>query len=91
MRRNSAGNSWETVRQTLPKLDEFVPFDGTNKWLLKASVEVTDEKAGPLMQRAIDELLRMKRDLAGFHELEILDRDVFDTRVAAFLVNARRR
>lgn len=91
MRRDGAGSSWDIVRQTLPKLDEVVPFDGTNKWLLKASVEVTDEKAGPLMQRGIDELLRLKRDLVGFHELEIFDRDVFDTRVAAFLANARRR
>lgn len=75
----------------MPKLDEFVPFDGANKWLLKVSVEVTDEKAGPLMQRGIDELLGMKRDLAGFHELELFDRGVFDTRVGAFLANARRR
>lgn len=91
MRRNGAENSWGAVRQSFPKLHEFVPFDGTNKWLLKASVDVTDEKAGPLMQRGIDELLRIKRDLAGFHELEIFDRNVFDTRVAAFLANARRR
>ena len=85
------GHLWETVCHTLPKLDDCVPFDAKNKWLLTASVQVNDEKAGPVMQRGVEELLRMKKDLAGFHELELFDRDVFDTRVAAFLANMRRR
>ena len=91
VRKGGATNSWETIRQSLPALKDWVPFDEGNKWLLRATIEVTEEKAGPLRQRAMDDLLRLKRDLAGFHELELFDRDVFDTRVAAFLANARRR
>jgi len=80
-----------SIPQILPALEDFVPFDAENKWVLKASVEVTDEKEGPLMQRGIDELLKAQNDLAGLYEFVILDRMVLDTRVPAFLENLRRR
>ena len=54
-------------------------------------MEVTDEKEGPLMQRGIDELLRIQADLAGHYEFAIIERNVLDTRVPAFLENVRRR
>lgn len=72
-------------------LRDYIPFDGENKWVLKASVEVTDEKEGPLVQRGIEELLKIQSDLAGLYEFSILDRAVLDTRVPAFLEQLRRR
>ncbi len=91
VRANGEGGKQAKVLKSLPTLDECVLFDESNQWLLRASVEVTEEKAGPLMQRGTEELVRLKKDLVGFHELALLDRDVFDTRVRAFLDNARRR
>lgn len=80
-----------SIPQGLPPLNSFVPYDAQNKWILSASVEVTDEKEGPLMQRGIDELLRIQADLAGHYEFAIIERNVLDTRVPAFLENVRRR
>lgn len=80
-----------TVPQASSDIRDYIPFDGENKWVLKASVEVTDEKEGPLVQRGIEELLKVQSDLAGLYEFSILDRAVLDTRVPAFLEQLRRR
>lgn len=77
--------------QASSDIRDYIPFDGENKWVLKASVEVTDEKEGPLVQRGIEELLKVQSDLAGLYEFSILDRAVLDTRVPAFLEQLRRR
>ena len=82
--------AYESIWLSAPKLEEFAPFDGANKWVLKASVQVAEEKAGPLRQRGTDELLAIKRDLSKLYQLEVFDRNIFDTRVPAFLENARR-
>lgn len=79
------------VPQTSSDINDYIPFDGENKWILKASVEVTDEKEGPLVQRGIEELLKVQTDLAGLYEFSITDRAVLDTRVPAFLEQLRRR
>ncbi|KFX88517.1 hypothetical protein V497_07401 [Pseudogymnoascus sp. VKM F-4516 (FW-969)] len=79
------------VLQASSDLRDYVPFDGENKWVLRASVEVTDEKEGPLLQRGIEELLRVQTDLEGVYEFSVLDRSVLDTRVPAFLEQLRRR
>lgn len=79
------------VPQASSDLRDYVPFDAENKWVLKASVEVMDEKEGPLMQRGIEELLKVQSDLAGLYDFSILDRAVLDTRVPAFLEQLRRR
>lgn len=81
----------EKVWQSRPKLEDFAPFDGANKWMLKASVEVAEEKAGPLRQRGTDELLAIQKDLSKLYQLEVFDRNIFDTRVPAFLENARKQ
>jgi hypothetical protein len=80
-----------SVLQASSDIRDYIPFDGENKWVLKASVEVTDEKEGPLVQRGIEELLKVQSDLAGLYEFSILDRAVLDTRVPAFLEQLRRR
>ncbi|KAL5345920.1 hypothetical protein ACLOAV_008950 [Pseudogymnoascus australis] len=80
-----------SVPQASSDIRDYIPFDGENKWVLKASVEVTDEKEGPLVQRGIEELLKVQSDLAGLYEFSILDRAVLDTRVPAFLEQLRRR
>ncbi|OBT51127.1 hypothetical protein VE04_07180 [Pseudogymnoascus sp. 24MN13] len=77
--------------QASSDIRDYIPFDGENKWVLRASVEVTDEKEGPLVQRGIEELLKVQSDLAGLYEFSILDRAVLDTRVPAFLEQLRRR
>lgn len=79
------------VLQASSDIRDYVPFDGENKWVLRASVEVTDEKEGPLLQRGIEELLRVQTDLEGVYEFSVLDRAVLDTRVPAFLEQLRRR
>ena len=84
-------NKWENIRQKPLKVADFAPVDGANKWLLRVSVEVAEEKAGPLKQRGTDELLKVKRDLSKLYDFETFDRDVFDTRVPECLANARKQ
>ncbi|KFY34915.1 hypothetical protein V494_06365 [Pseudogymnoascus sp. VKM F-4513 (FW-928)] len=80
-----------SVLQASSDIRDYIPFDAENKWVLRASVEVTDEKEGPLVQRGIEELLKVQSDLAGLYDFSILDRAVLDTRVPAFLEQLRRR
>jgi hypothetical protein len=44
-----------------------------------------------MMTRAVDELKEIREDFGGVYDFKVLDRNVLDTRVQAFLQRARAR
>jgi len=79
----------EDIPGSLPPFEEYVPFDGENKWALTASVEVSDEKQGVFMQRGMDALQQVQTDLDGIFEFGITPRRQLDTRVPSFVQSIR--
>jgi len=79
----------DEIPNSLPPFEEYQPFDGENKWTLTATVEVSDEKQGVLMQKGIEALQQVQTDLEGICEFEVVPRRQLDTRVPAYIQSMR--
>jgi len=69
------------IRDRLPAFEMLVPFDGENKWILTAKVEVQNGNDPEQMQKGIDELMTIKTEFEGCFDFQPVDRHTFDTRV----------
>jgi len=65
----------------LPEFSTLRPFDGEHKWMLMASVEVSDGNQPILMQKGLDQLNQVKQDLDGICDFVISPRQQLDTRI----------
>ena len=67
--------------ERLPAFESLLPFDPENKWVLTASLEVSNGKDQELMKQGTEELLDIKSQFEGCFDFEIMHRHLFDTRV----------
>jgi len=66
---------------TLPPFEVLTPFDGENKWVMQAKVDLVSGGDQELVRKATEELLALKTELEGLFDLKVKDRHIFDTRV----------
>lgn len=76
---NSA--SQHKVSEQLPPFESLVPFDAEDKWLLTATIEVSNGSDQELMKNAVGELTTVKDELTGCFDLKTVDRFALDTKV----------
>lgn len=78
---SSQHSSAGVMPHVLPEFSSLRPFDGEHKWMLMASVEVSDGNQPILMQKGLDQLNQVKQDLGGICDFVISPRQQLDTRV----------
>ncbi|KAH9907842.1 mediator complex, subunit Med18 [Xylariomycetidae sp. FL2044] len=66
----------------LPAWQDLRPVDPAQKWVLNVKLSVVDDAQPEKMKKASEELLRVKAELDKLFEFKVLDRRVFDTRIA---------
>jgi len=69
------------INRSLPPYESLIPFDGDNKWVMMAKLEVSNGNDPELMRRGTEELLAVKADFQELFDLQARDRLIFDTRV----------
>lgn len=69
------------VNNIMPPYESLSPFDGNDKWILTAKVDVWSGNDPDQMKRGTEELLDVKADFEGLFDFEVKDRLIFDTRV----------
>ncbi|KAI2463507.1 mediator complex, subunit Med18 [Annulohypoxylon bovei var. microspora] len=67
---------------TLPAFTDLRPVDSAQKWVLNVKLNVLDDNQPDKVRKASEELLGVKAELDRLFDFKILDRRVFDTRIA---------
>ncbi|PNS19542.1 hypothetical protein CAC42_7386 [Sphaceloma murrayae] len=71
----------DTMRRTLPSLDDLVLMDASGAFLLEARVRIEDRTKPALVAVATERLLSVRKELKGAVELRMPERLSMDTRV----------
>ncbi|KAI1812001.1 mediator complex, subunit Med18 [Poronia punctata] len=71
----------------LPKWDELRPVDPAQKWILNIKLNVTEDSQPEKISKANEELMRNKIEFEKLFRFEVIDRRVFDTRIAPPPIN----
>ncbi|KAI1506379.1 mediator complex, subunit Med18 [Biscogniauxia marginata] len=66
----------------LPAWTDLRPVDPAQKWVLNVKLNVTDDTQPEKMKKAGEELMAIKMELEKLFDFKVLDRRVFDTRIA---------
>ncbi len=69
------------IRSHLPPYESLIPFDPESKWMLTASVIISDKDDPEQMKKGSAKLMFCKSELEGVFDLKVLDRLTLDTRV----------
>ncbi len=69
------------VRSHLPPYESLTSFDPESKWMLTASVIISDKDDPEQMKKGSAKLMFCKSEFEGVFDLKVLDRLTFDTRV----------
>jgi mediator of RNA polymerase II transcription subunit 18, fungi type len=67
---------------TLPQWTDLRPVDSAQKWVLNVKLNVAEDNQPDKMQKANEELMAVKAELDKLFEFKVMDRRVFDTRIA---------
>lgn len=79
---NQAPDGSAQPLQILPPWEELSLVDQTGAWLLVAKNSVLEDNSPEKMQKAHDELMAIREELAGVFDFKAFDRRAHDTRVA---------
>ncbi|KAH7040187.1 mediator complex, subunit Med18 [Microdochium trichocladiopsis] len=71
---------------TLPPWDDLRPVDPAQKWILSVRLSVVEDNQPDKMQKATDELMGVRAEMERLFDFRVVDRRVFDTRMAALPV-----
>ncbi|KAI1375995.1 mediator complex, subunit Med18 [Hypoxylon crocopeplum] len=67
---------------TLPAWTDLRPLDPAQKWVLNVKLNVLDDSQPEKVKKANEELLGVKAELDKIFDFKVVDRRVFDTRIA---------
>lgn len=67
---------------TLPAWADLRPVDPAQKWILNVKLTVEEENQPEKLQKANKELLAVKEELEKLFDFKVVDRRLFDTRIA---------
>lgn len=70
----------------LPAWADLRPADPARKWVLSVRLGVAEDNQPERMQKATDELMAVRAEMERLFEFRVVDRRVFDTRMAALPV-----
>lgn len=68
--------------KSLPAFDNLRPVDPAQKWVLNIKLNVLEDNQPDKVRKASEELLRVRIELEKLFDFKILDRRIFDTRIA---------
>jgi mediator of RNA polymerase II transcription subunit 18, fungi type len=66
----------------LPAWNDLRPVDPAQKWVLNVKLNVNEDGQPEKLAKAQEELMRNKAEFEKLFEFKVLDRRVFDTRIA---------
>ncbi|KAI0013161.1 mediator complex, subunit Med18 [Xylariaceae sp. FL0662B] len=66
----------------LPPWKDLRPLDPARKWVLNVKLNVPDDSQPEKVKKANEELLAVKAELEKLFDFKVIDRRVFDTRIA---------
>ena len=66
----------------LPAFADLRPVDPAQKWVLNVKLNVIDDNQPDKVRKASEELLAVKAELSKLFDFKIIDRRIFDTRIA---------
>ncbi|KXJ96645.1 mediator complex, subunit Med18 [Microdochium bolleyi] len=81
-----SSSSSSSPAPTLPAWADLRPVDPARKWILSVRLSVVEDNQPEKMQKATDELLAVRGEMERLFEFKVVDRRVFDTRMAALPV-----
>ncbi|KAI0156365.1 mediator complex, subunit Med18 [Xylariaceae sp. FL1272] len=68
--------------QHMPAFGELRPVDSALKWVLNVKMNVTEDSQPDKLRKANEELMRVKAEFDKLFDFKLVDRRVFDTRIA---------